>query len=296
MIQATKNGRSKLTHERLIEALRTTGGNVEKAARKLGVSRPLVYKRISDLPLSQLPSVVLWAKLSHRRGRVDVRDALFERYFPMVEKTAGRLHRNLPASVEVDDLVSVGGQGLLEAISRFDATRGLKFSTFALRRIHGAMVDELRNTDHEARSTRLKQRQREAAEADWAHTFGRQPNDEELRVALGWTVQELEASHPKQIVDLRPYWDDSHEGDDVPARPDRDAIHELSAANIAEATRGVPFESRVVVYLSFVKGKTLRHIGEVLDLSESRCSQLRIEAMEWLGQNRERGKLVESMS
>ncbi|MEE9533706.1 MAG: sigma-70 family RNA polymerase sigma factor, partial [Acidimicrobiia bacterium] len=239
---------------------------------------------------------VLWGKLRRRPGQMDVRDALFERYFPMVEKTAEMMRRKLPENVEVDDLVSVGAQGLLEAISRFDATRGLKFNTFALYRIRGAMVDELRETDPEARSTRLAQRQREAAKAHWAHTFGRQPNNEELRVALGWTVQELEASRPKQVEDLQPYQDDSLEEAGVPARPDCEALQEQSAASIAEATRGLTFESRVIVYLLFAKGKTLRHIGEVMDLSESRCSQLKTAAMEWLRQNRQRGKLVELMS
>lgn len=296
MIRATKNGRSKLTHERLVKALRATGGNVAETAAQLGVSCPLVYKRISALPPAQLPSVVLWGKLRHRPGRVDVRDALFERYFPMVEKAAEVMRRKLPENVEVDDLISVGSQGLLEAISRFDAARGLKFNTYALHRIRGAMVDELRKTDPEARSTRLTQGQREATKAHWAHTFGRQPNDEELRVALGWTVQELEASRPKQVEDLQPYQDDSLEEAGVSARPDCEALQEQSAASIVEATRGLPFESRLVVYLLFAKGKTLQQIAGILDLSESRCSQLKTTSMEWLRQNRQRGALAELMS
>lgn len=283
----------KFTDDQLITATNRHHGDTAAAAKALGASRPLVCQRLAALP--ELPEIVLWARL-RRPGRSNpatTRDTLAWRYRGLVGKIAKQIKASLPPRVRLDDLVSAGNVGLLDAINRFDHTRRLKFSTFANPRIRGAILDYLREIDPESRRTRSRQSKREQAEIQLLHALGRQPAPEEIQAHLGWDAATLAASYPTQresfcCGDRTQQWEA-----EPPARPDAAALAQSSAISIAAATRGLPFEQRIVLYLHHAKRRTLKQIGEALCLSESRCSQLHTDALQWLRENHTKDELLE---
>jgi RNA polymerase sigma factor for flagellar operon FliA len=234
----------------------------------------------------------LW--LEYRRTNDQaLRDRLIVTYAPLVKYVAGRLGSGLPAHVEEGDLVSYGLLGLIGAIERFDPGREIKFETYALSRIKGAIIDELRALDWVPRSVRSRAREIERAIGELEAKTGKAPTDEEIAKKVGITEEELADSLSdigrSSIAALDELWSVSGEGDQISlldtiedtvgARP-ADALDETETKELlADAISRLPEREKLVVTLYYYEELTLREIGEVLGVTESRISQLHTKAI-----------------
>jgi RNA polymerase sigma factor for flagellar operon FliA len=227
-------------------------------------------------------------------GDPHARERLVVAYSPLVKYVAGRMASGLPAHVDEADLISYGLVGLISAIERFELEREIKFETYAITRIKGAIIDELRSLDWVPRSVRARARQIEKANAKLEHQMQRAPNDEEMAAELGITVQEFQDSllqiSNSTIAALDELWTVSDaSGDQVslldtiedPGAPD--PAHVLDQTDlkdrVADAIARLPEREKLVVALYYYENLTLREIGEVLGVTESRISQLHTKAV-----------------
>jgi RNA polymerase sigma factor for flagellar operon FliA len=228
-----------------------------------------------------------------KTGDQALRDRLILTYAPLVKYVAGRLGSGLPAHVDEGDLVSYGLLGLIGAIERYEPDRDVKFETYAIARIKGAIIDELRAMDWVPRSVRSRAREIERAISALEAKSGRAPTDEEIAKKVGITVEELEESLTdigrSSIAALDELWTVSDGGDQIAlidTVEDADAPdpqHSLSATEtkeaIADAIARLPEREKLVVTLYYYEELTLREIGEVLGVTESRVSQLHTKAI-----------------
>ena len=234
----------------------------------------------------------LWREY-RRTNDEKLRDRLILTYAPLVKYVAGRLGSGLPAHVEEGDLVSYGLLGLIGAIERYDPDRDVKFETYALSRIKGSIIDELRALDWVPRSVRARARDIERAVAELEAKLGRAPNDDEIAGKLGLTEDELEDSLTEisrsSIAALDELWTVSAGGDQIalidtiedtqgPEPQSALAQTELREA-MADAIARLPEREKLVVTLYYYEELTLREIGEVLGVTESRVSQLHTKAI-----------------
>ena len=235
----------------------------------------------------------LWRE--YRRSRDQhLRDRLILTYAPLVKYVAGRLGSGLPAHVDEGDLVSYGLLGLIGAIERYDPGRDVKFETYAIARIKGSIIDELRAMDWVPRSVRARARDIERAIGELEARLGRAPTDEEISQKLGLTQEELDGSltdiSRSSIAALDELWTVSSSGGDQIALIDtiedtqgpepQSALAETEMKEaIAEAIARLPEREKLVVTLYYYEELTLREIGEVLGVTESRVSQLHTKAI-----------------
>ena len=234
----------------------------------------------------------LWLEYTRTRDRA-VRDRLILTYAPLVKFVAGRLGSGLPAHVDEGDLVSYGLLGLIGAIERFDPQREIKFETYAIARIKGAIIDELRALDWVPRSVRSRAREIERAMAELERRLHRAPTDEEIAAKLGIGVEDLEESlmeiSRSSIAALDELWTVSAGGDQIalidtiedtqgPEPQSALAQAEMREA-LGEAIARLPEREKLVVTLYYYEELTLREIGEVLGVTESRVSQLHTKAI-----------------
>jgi RNA polymerase sigma factor for flagellar operon FliA len=235
----------------------------------------------------------LWREY-RANGNPAIRDRLIVTYAPLVKYVAGRLGSGLPAHVDDEDLVSYGLLGLIGAIERYDPERDVKFETYAIARIRGAIIDELRALDWVPRSVRSRARDIERAIAELEAKLARVPTDEEIAGKLGLTTEELDESLSEigrsSIAALDELWTISgSSGDQValidtiedPDAPDPQGSlsqTELREA-IADSIARLPEREKLVVTLYYYEELTLREIGEVLGVTESRVSQLHTKAI-----------------
>ncbi len=215
-------------------------------------------------------------------------------YSPLVKYVAGRMSSGLPAHVEDADLISYGLTGLINAIERFDLTREIKFETYAITRIRGSIIDELRTLDWVPRSVRARARDIERANTKLEARLQRAPTDEEMAAELEITVEEFQESllqiSNSTVVALDELWSVSDStGDQVSlldTLPDRGAPDPQQMVDqselrdrIADAIAALPEREKLVVALYYYENLTLREIGEVLSVTESRVSQLHTKAV-----------------
>jgi RNA polymerase sigma factor for flagellar operon FliA len=215
-------------------------------------------------------------------------------YSPLVKYVAGRMGSGLPAHVEDADLISYGLLGLISAIERFDPSREIKFETFAISRIKGAIIDELRSLDWVPRSVRAKAREIERANAKLEGKLQRAPTDQEMADELGMTVEEFQDAltliSNTSVVALDELWTVSDSSGDQVSLLDTiqdpnaaDPVHEMDVSDakdrLADAIARLPEREKLVVALYYYENLTLREIGEVLGVSESRVSQLHTKAV-----------------
>ncbi|WP_138734898.1 RNA polymerase sigma factor WhiG [Modestobacter excelsi] len=253
---------------------------------------------MSEATVDQLTSedpdafiVDLWARYVDGRD-TGLRDRLILHYAPLVKYVAGRVGSGLPAHVEQADLVSYGTFGLIDAITRFEPSREIKFESYAMARIRGAIIDELRSTDWIPRSVRMKARQFERTVADLEAKLQRSPTDEEIADEMDTDVEEIrkflgqlslvnvvaldellvddDGSAPRLVDTLK---------DTAALDPQAMAEHGEARQLLARAVEQLPEREKVVVSLYYFEGLTLADIGRVLGVTESRICQLHTKAV-----------------
>lgn len=213
------------------------------------------------------------------------RNQLLEHYLPLVRYAAERLHAKLPDEVDVDDLISAGIFGLMDALKAFDRKRGVKFETYCAPRIRGAILDELRSLDWVPRLVRSRAHQLNRAVAALEGDLGRKPTDKELAKQMRLPLKEfLKLRRDAKAVGLvslsrKWYETDSHkdvrEIDVLADKRSEDPFQAAQRRDIRDlVTRGLSRAERLIILLYYFEEMTMKEIGETLDLSESRVSQM----------------------
>lgn len=247
----------------------------------------------------------LWRVFKKDASR-DARERLILHYSPLVKFVAGRVGAGLPPSVEHGDLVSFGVIGLMESVERFEPDREIKFETYAIPRIRGAMLDELRALDWVPRSVRTKARELDRAMTKLQSTLRRDPDEEELAAELGLDVEDLRdrlgATMAMSMVALEELMTvGGAEGDKVSLldtltdttaeRPGAAIEAEETKQALLEAVRALGDRERMVIGMYYFEGFTLSRIGDVLGVTESRVSQIHSKALLGL-----RGRLAQALT
>jgi RNA polymerase sigma factor for flagellar operon FliA len=234
----------------------------------------------------------LWGRYVEDRSP-ELRDRLILHYAPLVKYVAGRVGSGLPAHVEQADLVSYGTFGLIDAITRFEPEREVKFESYAMARIRGAIIDELRNTDWIPRSVRMKARQYERTVAELEARLQRSPTAEEVADALEMDVEDVRKFLGQlslvNVVALDELMTDEEGGgaprlvdtlqDANALDPQAMAEHGEARQLLGRAVEQLPDREKVVVSLYYFEGLTLADIGRVLGVTESRICQLHTKAV-----------------
>jgi RNA polymerase sigma factor for flagellar operon FliA len=222
------------------------------------------------------------------KGKADKNHLLTE-HMPLVKRLAHQMKAKLPASVEVDDLVQAGMIGLLDAISRYEENHGAQFETYAVLRIRGAMLDELRSNDWMPRSTRQNMRKVEQAMATLQQQLGRPPSESEIAKSMKLSLEDyqdmLGDSGGHQLV----YYEDFHDEDgndswlDRYAVDDDDPLRALLETDfrqaVIDAIDSLPPREKMLMGLYYEEELNLKEIGAVMGVSESRVSQLHSQAV-----------------
>lgn len=230
-------------------------------------------------------------------GSKDARDRLILHYSPLVKFVAGRVGAGLPASVENADLVSYGILGLIDAIQKFDPGRQIKFETYAIPRIRGAILDALRALDWVPRSVRTKARDVERAMTQLQNRLRRDPSEEELAAELGISVGDVQERFGQiaavSVVGLEEVLTVGGEKDEQISildtladteteQPGESLEAEETRRDLLDAINGLREREKWVVTLYYFEGLTLAQIGEVLGVTESRISQIHSKAVLYL--------------
>lgn len=239
----------------------------------------------------EMPENDLW---KHYRKQRDpsVREYFVHQYAPLVKYVAGRVAIGMPSAVDFDDLVQCGMFGLFDAISKFDPTKHVKFKTYAVTRIRGAIFDELRAIDWVPRSVRQKAREVEDTVRELEAGLGRAATDEEIAGAMGVSVKEFQRVLVRiagtAVVSLNDVWHGGEDEDRVSIEDNIESPTESGPATIAEkeemrrviveAIRELPENEQQVLALYYYEELTLKEIGQVLEVTESRVSQLHTKA------------------
>jgi RNA polymerase sigma factor for flagellar operon FliA len=225
-------------------------------------------------------------------GQLYSREEIIHRYLHLVKYVAGRISLGLPPNVELADLINDGVLGLIDAIEKYDDERGVKFETYAITRIHGAIVDALRALDWVPRAVRQRGRELERVQHDLEVELGRTPSEAELAGRMGLSRGELNAilvrvrgtalmsleerltSDRGQDLPLRDVLPDSTD-DEVTSSVERRELYQ----QLGEAVFALPRSERIVVIQYYFEGRTLKQIKDELGVSESRVSQIHAQAV-----------------
>ena len=229
--------------------------------------------------------LTIWTDFQRSREPA-LRNRLVVQYSPLVKYVAGRMRSRLPHSVDQDDLVSDGVLGLMDAIERFDPSRGLSFQTFAVPRIRGAIIDGLRSMDFVPRSVRDKVRIVQQASLKLEERLGRLPDDEEVAREVGVPVQQVR-DLTKQASSNHANLDDFELADELASAADDSVEQGDVSASLRRVIAELNERDQVVIALYYFEGLTLADIGKVLGVTESRISQVHSRATSTL-----RAKLV----
>ena len=281
-----------------------TNGTAVIGAPARPVRRGGRYAGMSDEEREEIESAIaqLWREYKASGGE-RLRERLILHYSPLVKYVAGRVGVGLPPNIEQADLVSYGIFGLIDAIEKFDLARAIKFETYAISRIKGAIIDELRSIDWIPRSVRYKAREVEKAYAALEAKLRRSPTEAEVAAELGIALEDLhtifsqvsfvnvvaldelltaggEKGDKLSLVDTL---EDTKAEDPVQAFESEETKHLL-----AKAINTLPEREKIVVTLYYYEGLTLAEIGQVLGVTESRICQMHTKAVLQL-----RGKLAD---
>lgn len=234
----------------------------------------------------------LWQDYQQSRDP-KIREAFVIQYAPLVKYVAGKVMMGMPNNIEFDDLVGYGVFGLLDAIEKFDPNRDIKFKTYAVTRIRGAIYDELRSIDWVPRSIRQKAKELELAMGKLENQSGRTASDEEIARELNCTVEEFHNTLLKisstSLISINDPWhlgEDSEKGSimetiESPTTLNPDTIVEREEVKkiVVKTIQELPEKEKKVLILYYYEGLTLKEIGAVLDVTESRVSQLHTKAI-----------------
>ena len=242
-------------------------------------------------PLDEEEENRLWREFKKTKASA-LRDKFIRQYMPLVKYVAGKVSVGLPASIEFDDLVGFGQFGLLDAITKFDPDKGVKFKTYAVTRIRGAIFDEMRQLDWVPRSVRQKSKEIEDTIGDLESRLGRPATDAEVAKEMNMSEDVFQQTVMKvsgtSVLSLNDVW---YSGDDNDHMSIGDSIESPSSLNpdvqvereeirkvIIEAINELPEKEKMVIVLYYHEDLTFKEIGQVLDVSESRISQLHTKA------------------
>ena len=214
------------------------------------------------------------------------RDRLVRETLPLVARVAGAIGSRLPHSVEMSDLTQAGVVGLLDAAEKFDRAQGVRFRTYAELRIRGAILDSLRSLDWVPRSLRRKRRELQRAESGLEAKLGRKPADEELASAMGLSLTELEAVRERvRRADAASFGTESFDRVVTltidPSSPDPHELLERREIEnlLARAIEKLPAKERLVLTLYYHEELTMKEVGRILGVNESRVSQIHSAAV-----------------
>jgi RNA polymerase sigma factor for flagellar operon FliA len=244
-------------------------------------------------PLSAEEVQDLWKQFKRDQTNEDLRNRLIELYLPLVKYNGERIWSRLPDGVELDDLVSAGTFGLMDAIDAFDMSRGVKFETYCVPRIRGAMLDELRTMDWVPRLVRSKASKLNEAIKQLEAKLGRAPADAEVAEHMGLSREEFEKllieANAVSLVSLNKKWcetdssKDVHEIDILEDKKGEDPTRRIQKADLMRlVTKGLNRNERLNIILYYYEELTMKEIGATLDLSESRVSQMHSAIVERL--------------
>ncbi len=218
--------------------------------------------------------------------------SLWQRYIPLVRHEALRLQVRLPASVELDDLLQAGGIGLLNAVERFDALQGTAFTTYAVQRIRGAMLDELRSRDWAPRSVRRNAREMAQALGQLEQELGRNATETEIAARLNVPLenyrQMLLDTNNSQLFSYDEWHEEHGDGIELVTEDHHheNPLHQLMEGDlrqrVMEAIEALPEKEQLVLTLYYQEELNLKEIGAVLEVGESRVSQLHSQAIKRL--------------
>ncbi|AEJ19665.1 RNA polymerase sigma factor WhiG [Gracilinema caldarium] len=247
---------------------------------------------MGNVLLEQKTEEELW--LTYKKTRdPKIREAFIKQYAPLVKYVAGKVAVGMPHNVEFDDLVGFGTFGLLDAIEKFDPDKNVKFKTYAVTRIRGAIFDELRSIDWVPRSVRQKTKELEETIGSLEAQLGRTATDQEIAQALGLTEEEFLKTmmhiSGTSILSLNDVWFSGDENDKVSIGESIEAPSSLNPEHIVEkdeirriiieAINELPDKEKKVLVLYYYEDLTLKEIGQVLEVTESRVSQLHTKAI-----------------
>lgn len=255
-------------------------------ATTLAPKTSTIVPRVAKAPTKADEEIAeVWKTYKAEPGRKDLRNRLIERYMPLVRYNGERIWARLPEGVELDDLVSAGVFGLMDAIDAFDLSRGVKFETYCVPRIRGAMLDELRSMDWVPRLVRSKASKLGEAAKTLEARLGRHPTEAELAEQLGMSVAELEKmmleANAVNLISLNKKWyetdsyKDVREIDILEDKKGEDPTRRVQKTDLMRlVTKGLNRNERLIIILYYYEELTMKEIGATLDLSESRVSQM----------------------
>ncbi len=234
------------------------------------------------MALAQEAGDTVWQ--AYWAGNLEAKKTLIERYLPLVKRVCGRLAISLPPWIDHGDLEGAGVIGLMEALSVFRADKGVKFETFAVARVRGAVIDSLRKLDFVPRTVRQKAKRIQTALEGWYISQGRYPDTDELAAALGITANELGnwwmEVQSTAVISLNMPLDDGADSGEMldMVHGDTDPLEGLLEGehlrDITQAIDELNERERLLLSLYYAEGLTLKELGRVMNISESRASQL----------------------
>ncbi len=223
------------------------------------------------------------------KGQLD-REAMIRQYVPLVRRLANHMIAKLPPNIEIDDLIQVGMIGLAEALSRFEASQGVQFETFATQRIRGAMIDELREGDWMSRGSRKSQKDIERAVHRLEQTLGRSPLESEIADSLDLSLSDYQSLLARvrgtQLVyleDMTGTGEDDNFLDRHAGDPDADPMQQLRDQRLRQslvaAIKTLPEREQFIMSMYYEKDMNLKEIAAVLSITESRVCQLHSQSI-----------------
>ncbi|MEM0952123.1 MAG: FliA/WhiG family RNA polymerase sigma factor [Cyanobacteria bacterium P01_H01_bin.74] len=243
-------------------------------------------------PDKKVETLQLWKSYKQAPENGKLREQIILNYLHLVRYVVSRMPITLPSSITSEDLVSYGTMGLMEAVERFDPERGLKFETYAVTRIRGSIIDQLRFQDWVPRGVKRRSKELSQAMQELEETLGRQPTDDELASKLGVTKKRLNvilSETQNYMVSLDDSLGNDGSGSSLQVldmvedknSPDPQGEYEAEELkhNLIKAIAGLPEREKLLIALYYHENMTLKEIGEIISVSESRACQLHAQAI-----------------